>query len=175
MAIRQLQQEYCETGDNRLLTQLYNELLWVGFWQIEHYPFRRHVTREDVYDIASGVVERLMKSRAPIIKSAPSSYVKAALFYKAKENQNRPLSLDTDKYSGTLSVVDIYDCDIECIADDCMDRITVDEAVEEAVHDVTHREISLADARATMRNNTEKRLFAEAMEEVKTYVSKTHM
>ena len=75
---------YLQTGDQKHLVQFYNHLIALG-WTIQEKEEMVNKNPEVVVDIANGVILRLMETRQPVVKSAPSAYMKTALFYQNKE------------------------------------------------------------------------------------------
>lgn len=80
--ILQLQQEYLRTKDAQKIADLYKTLTTLGTRINER---ERLLEDEDgVLDLATDICMRLMESGEPVITSAPSSYMKNALFYRSK-------------------------------------------------------------------------------------------
>ena len=80
------QDNYIKTGSEKDLLELYNTLVGIGL-TIQLRTQRTTGEWQDpdaVLDIAGNVTLRLMESRQPVIKTAPSAYMKTALFYKNK-------------------------------------------------------------------------------------------
>ena len=82
--ILKLQREYLETGDPETLERFYRDLVNVG---LKIALAKKKDDDDDpivIYDIASNVVVRLMEKQTPIIKCAPSAYLKQALYFYGK-------------------------------------------------------------------------------------------
>ena len=78
------QEEYIKTGMEKDLLEVYNGLVGIGL-TIQLRTQRMTGEWQDpdaVLDIVGNVCLRLMEKREPIVKSAPSAYMKTALFYQ---------------------------------------------------------------------------------------------
>jgi len=83
--ILQLQRLYLETRETRYVEALYRDLVQLGFRILTgRRRDGRYQDRDDVLDLAADICMRLMERGEPVIGSAPSAYMKLALWYKAK-------------------------------------------------------------------------------------------
>lgn len=78
------QEQYLKTKDQAYLVQVYNGVLALGLTIQMNEP-KVSQDQDAAADIASNVCLRLMESQEPVISSAPSGYIKSALYYKNKE------------------------------------------------------------------------------------------
>lgn len=168
MAILAIQKEYVETGSPDLLGKLYKELTMLGFKIINGEKYAGKVFDEDVRDIASSVVLRLMETKKPIITCAPSSYIRRALFYKFKEWQRVTPTIDYADIKYTT--VDVMECDIEALIGEIMGSLEIPSSLQQTALDVMRCNISLDEARKKLPHADAKRL-VEVMEDVRRYVS----
>lgn len=172
MALLKLQEEYLATRDADKIAMIYREMLGLGFTQLTKEMFRYHVTREDVFDLASSVVMRLMEGTEKVINCAPSAYVKRALFYKAKENQRRHLSLDS--IENTYYVEDVHEVDVECVEDDVLSTMELPDDLRPFIEDIVRNRMSMDDAKKLLSKGDAWRL-AVAMGRVKDHVRASHL
>lgn len=175
MAILKLQQEYLRNRDPEVLGQLWVELKSLGHFLIGKEKFHSQVTDTDARDLASSVCLRLMEGHEPVIKCAPSAYVKLALFYKGKEAQRRPLFFDEVKDQDRIPQrYDVHDVEMEALISAIMRDVVMPEDVRDTVDDILHKRISEEDAKAAMPRSDVWRL-SLAMGRVKEYVRKSSM
>ena len=81
--ILKLQQLYLETREQRYVEDLYKDLVRLGLY-IQTRKGRRYRDPDDVADLATDICLRLMERGEPVIRSAPSTYLRLALWYKGK-------------------------------------------------------------------------------------------
>lgn len=81
--ILEAQDQYIQTGNEKYLVQFYEGLTAIG-WTIQEKEQDVNKNPEAVLDIAGKVVLRLMEKRERIVRSAPSAYMKSALYFQNK-------------------------------------------------------------------------------------------
>ena len=81
--ILKLQQRYLETRDPRYVEDLYKDLVQLGLY-IQTRKGRQFRDPDDVADLATDICLRLMERGEPVIRSAPSTYLRLALWYRSK-------------------------------------------------------------------------------------------
>lgn len=81
--ILQAQETYLRTGDQNALVVMYEGLKAVGL-TIQAHEEAVNQDPEAVMDIVGTVILRLMENQTEVIHSAPSAYMKTALFYQNK-------------------------------------------------------------------------------------------
>ena len=81
--ILEAQDQYIQTGNEKYLVQFYEGLTAIG-WTIQQKEPEVNQNPEAVLDIAGKVVLRLMEKRERIVRSAPSAYMKSALYFQNK-------------------------------------------------------------------------------------------
>ena len=92
--ILEAQDEYLRTQDPSALERMYKDLLSLGYFILAR--LGRYQDEENVNDIATDLIMRLMEKKEPVINGAPSAYLKVALFYKNKRKQG-PEDLDENE------------------------------------------------------------------------------
>lgn len=112
----QAQDLYLQTKDQKYLVQFYNHLLGLG-WTIQEKEEMVNKNPETVIDIVNGVVLRLMESQEPVVRSAPSAYLKTALFYQNKNQFHDSLD-ESEDVAAEDSETDDYDAFVERIVAD---------------------------------------------------------
>lgn len=93
--VLQAQDLYIQTGEQTYLVQFYNHLLALG-WTIQEKEEMVTKNPEAVMDIVNGVILRLMETKQPVVRSAPSAYMKTALFYQNKAQFHESLDESED-------------------------------------------------------------------------------
>ena len=78
------QEEYLKSRDPKVLESLYQQLVNLGA-AIQRRS-KAIYAENAALDVAADVCIRLMERMEPVIRSAPSNYVKQAMFYKSKES-----------------------------------------------------------------------------------------
>ncbi len=74
------QERYLETRDPKYVEQMYNGIVQLGMWLVTQ-GGRRFQNPDEVRDLATDICMRLMDKGEPVIRSAPSTYVRLALWY----------------------------------------------------------------------------------------------
>lgn len=83
--IMSAQEEYLKNRDPKVLEDLYQQLGNLGA-AIQRRT-KAIYAENAALDVATDVCMRLMEQNEPVIKSAPSNYMKQAMFYKSKEGR----------------------------------------------------------------------------------------
>jgi len=97
-----LQQEYLRTRDPQIIGDLYKTLTTLGTRINER---ERLLEDEDgVLDLATDICMRLMEEGEPVIESAPSAYLKNALFYRSKPSEKEQKKLPIEEGLGVPMV-----------------------------------------------------------------------
>ena len=81
--ILMLQEQYLRTRDIRIIEELYRQLVQLGMFILTT-KGRGYQDPDDVRDLATDICLRLMERSEPVIRSAPSTYLRLALWYKRK-------------------------------------------------------------------------------------------
>lgn len=100
--ILELQQEYLDTSDSDVLTELYNNLLKLAMYTLKYGNYY-HMTYDEksivVHDVVSSIIIRLMTKQAPVIESNPMAYLQRAILYASKPTRkNKNQVVYTDDY-----------------------------------------------------------------------------
>ena len=74
------QEEYLRTGSQEVLGSLYQQLVNLGVSIQRKNP--RSYNENAANDVATDICVRLMESKKPVIQSAPSKFVRQAMYYK---------------------------------------------------------------------------------------------
>ena len=90
--IMSAQDEYLRNRDPKVLESLYQQLVNLGA-SIQRRT-KAIYAENAALDVATDVCIRLMEQGVPVIKSAPSNYMKQAMFYKSKDGN----SISIDEY-----------------------------------------------------------------------------
>jgi len=77
------QEEWLRTRDPQHIERMYNGLVRLGLFLVTQRG-RRFQDPDDVRDLATDIVMRLMERGEPVIRSAPSTYLRLALWYMRK-------------------------------------------------------------------------------------------
>lgn len=110
----ELQEEYLETKNEDLLTELYTQLVKLGFYLLKnkHYLTSTGKDIENiVYDVAQTIVMRLKINEKVIINDYPSRYMKQAIYYASLPDvkNERLTNLDLfDDFIGDISAEDNF-------------------------------------------------------------------
>lgn len=80
-SILEAQEEYLKTGSEKALSSLYIQLMKLGKYSIQK---NKHGTEEDLEDIVTNYILKLMTDKNITPIQHPSGYIKAALFYSQK-------------------------------------------------------------------------------------------
>lgn len=126
--IKSLQEDYLQTKDQALLSELYIQLIKLGFYLMKskHYYTTTGKDIENiVYDVAQTIVMRLMLNEEPVINSYPSEYMKQAIYYASlpDKSSERLVNIELfDEYLGDVSAEENYfisECETEIDKEVC--------------------------------------------------------
>lgn len=145
---------------------MYEQLLKVGFTQFKYEKYHNRVTETDVYDIASGVIMRIIEKGEPVIKCAPSAYMKMAM-YRSGNKRNRCISLDM--IGEDVPVSDDHTIFTDCTIEQALDGLDTDEETKGMVEDILKLRLNFADYKRGLPYN-QRRELNRVMEEVKRRV-----
>lgn len=175
MAILKLQEEYLSTKDNAKLEAFYQELLGLGI-NIRYKAYFAHsISVPEVYDLVADICLRLAEKGQPVIKGAPSSYVRNMFLYHIRDRnkaERKLVELDTMKEK--LSVTDVPDVLVDNLVEEILLNIEIPEDLRKPTEDVLRRKVSLEEAKAKLKRGDAWRL-AKVMGDVKAYVRQAHM
>lgn len=174
MAILKLQEEYLSSKDPSKLEDLWMELVRLGVYQIGIRDFGFKITDADVYDFVDGIIFRLVETGRPVVKGNPSGYVKMALFYKAKQNQRRHVTMDESSLSCQACATDVCDAEVEGVILDVLANVEIPDDLYDDVEDILFSRKSIDEAKAQLGRSNSRRLMS-VMEEIRKYVSTSHM
>ena len=79
------QESYLKTRDVRYVEEMYRNMLELGHWLLTRPGRRSYQNVDDVHDISTDVCIRLIEKKEPIIRCAPSAYLRMALWYASKD------------------------------------------------------------------------------------------
>lgn len=104
--ILELQQEYLDTSDSDILTELYCNLLKLALHNLKYGAYY-HMTYDEksivVHDVVSSIIIRLITKQTPVIESNPMAYLQRAILYASnptRKNKNQVMYIDD--YDGEL-------------------------------------------------------------------------
>lgn len=104
--ILRLQEEYLENPNPDIITELYNNLIRLGFYVLKygnHYKMSYDEKAIVVYDVVSSIIVRLMAQECVIIKKNPLAYLQRSILYASKpikNNKNKVVYIED--YEGIL-------------------------------------------------------------------------
>lgn len=81
--ILRAQEQYLSTKDNQYIESLYRQLVQLGMYLLTRQG-KKYQDPEQVKDLATDICLRLMERGEPVIRSAPSTYLRLALWYASK-------------------------------------------------------------------------------------------
>ena len=81
--ILRAQEMYLSTRENKYIEDLYRQLVQLGMYLLTR-KGRKYQDPEQVRDLATDICLRLMEKGEPVIRSAPSTYLRLALWYASK-------------------------------------------------------------------------------------------
>ncbi len=126
--IKSLQEEYLQTKNQALLSEMYIQLVKLGFYLLKNKHYYTNTGKDIeniVYDVAQTIVMRLMLNEEPVINDYPSRYMKQAIYYASLPIKNNERFVSTnsfDEYLGDISAEDNYlkeNCEIEIEIEVC--------------------------------------------------------
>ena len=162
--IIEAQEKYLRTQDQSQLVLIYEGLKALGLTIQANEPSVNQ-DPETVLDIASNVILRLMETQQTVIRSAPSAYMKTALFY-----QNKGLFHDSIEDVADSVLADAAREDYREYIDRLLDRMTFpDKEVEDLVRATMDAGV---DWHLVQRSLTDQRLrkdYSEKMREIKSH------
>ena len=167
--IIEAQEQYLKTQDQSKLVLIYEGLKALGLTIQENEPSVNQ-DPETVLDIASNVIVRLMETQQTVIRSAPSAYMKTALFYS-----NKGLFHDSIDDVADSILVEASKEDYQLYIEKLLDGIEFnDREVEDLVRATMDAGV---DWHLVQRSLTDQRLrkdYSDKMREIKAY-AKDHL
>lgn len=127
--IKSLQEEYLQTKNQALLSEMYIQLVKLGFYLLKNKHYYTNTGKDIeniVYDVAQTIVMRLMLNEEPVINDYPSRYMKQAIYYASlpTKNNERLVNIELfDEYLGDVSAEENYfkqECEPEIDREVCM-------------------------------------------------------
>ena len=163
-----LQQEYLKTKDPARIADLYKTLTTLGTRINER---ERLLEDEDgVMDLATDICMKLMETGEMVITSAPSAYVRNALFYRSKPNarSNRLSSLEEfyDLPSQQKDDVPTYDE----YTDALLSRFDNQSEAMKLAAKVIEARVPLSDIRRALEDREFRSEFTNRMKEIRSAV-----
>ena len=112
-----LQEEYLQTGDTKVLENLYNNIMRLSYFSLVYGQFYNKTydeLDEIVKDVSSSIIMRLIEKKEPIIMSNPLSYLQRAILYSSKpKTKNKIQFIFIEDYDKDLYMNDLDDCVFE--------------------------------------------------------------
>lgn len=150
-----LQDEYILTEDDDILSELYKQLTYLGFFLMKFYGKGKE---EDVRDIATDVCYNLKKKKRKIILSYPSRYIANALFFKCKKK-----TICRENRGGKEDFYEVY---YEDLVNDLLGAVEISQEVAPIVEETLRERIPITYMLKGLRGNKRKE-YLKVMEEIK--------
>lgn len=163
-----LQREYLKTKDPERIADLYKTLTTLGSRINER---ERLLEDEDgVMDLAADICVKLMETGEAVITSAPSAYVRNALFYRSKPNahQNRLSSLEEFYDLPSVERDDVASYDE--YTDELMSKFDNESEAMKLAAKVIETRVPLSDIRRAIEDREFRSEFTKKMKEIRSAV-----
>ena len=164
------QERYLKTGDQEALVQMYEGLKAVGL-TIQANEEKVSKDPEAVLDIVGTVILRLMENQEEVIHSAPSAYMKTALFYLNKTMFHDSIEDHAD-YVPDEPSAGSYEAYVESLTDGVLTSPESEEA--QLVKATLTGQVNWHQVHKCLTDKTLRREYRARMNEVKEY-AKNHM